>query len=313
VRIIVSGGTGFIGRSLVTTLCERGDDVVVLSRGRSASCYLGARPTCCRGSGKANVVEWTPETPGDWSRIVDGADAVVHLAGAAVLDESWTAKRKEQLRSSRIRSTELLADAMAKAERKPRAFISGSAIGYYGIHTGDQTLTEQSPGGDDFLATLVRDWESAASAARAAGVRVVHPRIGLVLGRSGGLLKKMVPPFRAFVGGPVGHGAQYMSWVHVDDAVRALVHALDTDLAGPFNVTAPEPVTMNEFAACLGRALNRPSACRVPEAAIRLLLGDRADAVLTGPRALPERLVGSGFAFVFPDLTSALADLFATS
>lgn len=298
----------------MTTLAERGDDVVVLTRGHGHGhpgdeSALGARPACCRGAGKVELAPWTPEKAGAWTRLVDGADAVVHLAGADVLEEDWTPERKELLRSSRIRSTELLAGAMAKAERKPRAFVSGSAIGYYGIHAGAQVLTEESPAGDDFLASLVRDWEGAADAAREAGVRVCHPRIGLVLGRKGGMLEKMLPAFRSYVGGPVGTGAQYMGWIHLVDTVRALEHALDTELTGAFNVTAPDPVTMDAFAHALGAALGRPALLRVPEFAVKLAMGTRSEAVLNGQRAVPTRLVASGFAFVFPELTSALADL----
>ncbi len=314
-RVVVSGGTGFIGRALVMTLCERGDDVVVLSRGRHIEgCGgLGARPMCCRGAGKVELAAWTPEKAGSWSSVVDGADAVVHLAGAGVLDESWTPERKEVLRSSRIRSTELLAEAIARAEKKPRVFVSGSAVGYYGIHADERILSEESPPGDDFLAKLVVDWEGAAAAAREAGVRVAHPRIGLVVGRGGGMLEKMLPAFKAFVGGPVGTGAQYMGWIHLVDTVRALEHALGTDLSGPFNVTAPEPVTMNVFAHALGEALGRPSICRVPPFAVKLALGARSEAVLSGQRAVPQRLVESGFDFVFPDLPSALADIVTRS
>ncbi|MDB4936762.1 MAG: Cell division inhibitor [Labilithrix sp.] len=313
-RVIVSGGTGFIGRALVTHLCERGDDVVVLSRGKDARrACLGPRPTCCRGAGKVELTTWTPEKAGDWSKIVDGADAVVHLAGAGVLDEGWTEERKQVLRSSRIRSTELLAEAIARADKKPRAFVSGSAIGYYGIDAGDRVLTEDSPPGTDFLARLVVDWENAAAAARELpGVRVSHPRIGLVLGRNGGMLEKMLPPFRAFVGGPVGTGAQYMGWIHLADTVRALEHAIDTDLTGAFNVTAPEPMTMEAFAHALGEAMSRPAVLRVPGFAVKLALGSRSEAVLNGQRAVPKRLVDSGFAFMFPELTSALADIVTT-
>jgi uncharacterized protein (TIGR01777 family) len=310
-KVVVSGGTGFIGRALVMTLCERGDDVVVLSRGRDHhGCGgLGARPMCCRGAGKVELAVWTPEKAGSWSSVVDGADAVVHLAGAGVLDESWTPERKDVLRSSRIRSTELLAEAIARAEKKPRVFVSSSAVGYYGIHADERILSEESPPGDDFLAQLVVDWEAAASPAREAGVRVSHPRIGLVLGRSGGMLEKMLPAFKAFVGGPVGSGAQYMGWIHLVDTVRALEHALDNDLDGPFNLTAPEPVTMSVFAKALGDAMNRPSYLRVPPFAVKLALGSRSEAVLSGQRAVPKRLVDSGFDFVFPDVASALADI----
>ena len=313
-RVVISGGTGFIGQSLVMALTERGDDVVVLSRGSGGEARrcgrLGPRPACFRGSGKVELTTWSPEQPGEWMRSIDGADAVVHLAGAGVFDEAWTPERREILRSSRIRSTELLAQAIAVAEKKPRVFVSGSAVGIYGTSTGDRVLTEADPPGEDFLATLCRDWEAAAAPAREAGVRVCHPRIGLVLGRDGGMLAKMIPAFRAFVGGPVGTGAQYMGWVHIVDAVRALEHATDSDLVGPFNVTAPEPVTMAAFAKALGEALGRPALFRVPSFAVKLAFGDRAEAILTGQRAIPRRLSDAGFAFVFPELVSALADLF---
>lgn len=312
VRVLISGGTGFVGSALGTLLTERGDDVVVLSRagGKIPSCCrLGPRPNCLRGSGKVEFAAWTPEKRGEWSRLVEGVDAVVHLAGAGIFDQAWTPERREVLRSSRVRSTELLAEAIAQAQEKPRVFLSASAIGVYGTRTESRVLTEDDPPGDDFLARLCVDWERAAAAASETGVRVCHPRLGLVLGKDGGMLAKMVPAFRAFVGGPVGSGAQYMGWVHLTDAVRALVHAIDTSVQGPFNVTAPEPVTMDEFASALGAALGRPAGLRVPSFAVKLAFGARAEAVLSGQRAVPARLSASGFAFVFPDIVSAFADL----
>ncbi len=314
VRVIVTGGTGFIGCALVMALTERGDDVVVLSRdndarARDRRCPLGPRPSCFRGSGKVELMAWTPDRAGDWSKVVDGADAVVHLAGAGVFDERWTDERKSVLRSSRIRSTALIAEAIAGAARKPRVFVSGSAVGYYGTGTGDRVVTEDDPPGQDFLAQLCADWEAAATPARTAGVRVCHPRMGLVLGRDGGLLSKMLPPFRAFVGGPIGDGTQYMPWIHMVDAVRALEHAIGGDTEGGFDVTAPEPVTNEAFSRALGTSLGRPSLVRVPALAIKLALGPGADSVLTGQRAVPRKLVAAGFDFVFPELASALADL----
>lgn len=242
---------------------------------------------------------------------VDGADAVVHLAGASVAGERWTAARKRVLRSSRVASGKLLADAIAKAARRPSVFLSVSGVGHYGMKTGDEIVTEESPAGDDFLATLTSEWEAATKAAAEVGVRVVHPRLGLVLGRGGGLYQKLAPIFKAFAGGPLGDGKQYVPWVHVRDVVRALEAMIErSDLAGVYNVTAPEPVTMNAFAGALGASLNRPSLVRVPAFAIKMALGaEAARAVLTGQRAIPKRLVDAGFAFVFPDLRSALADL----
>ncbi len=307
VRIVVTGGTGFIGRALVSSLAERGDEVVVLSRGgRDGAGFGGGRTR----PGHVTVATWTPSATGEWTRRIDGADAVVNLAGAGIMDERWTPARMEVLRSSRIRSTELLADAIARAEKKPRVLVSGSAVGYYGTDTGDRTVPEDAPPGTDFLSVLCRDWEAAADRARTAGVRVCHPRTGLVLGRGGGLLDRMVPAFKGFVGGPIGSGKQYMPWVHVRDVVRAIEHAIATEaMTGGFNLTAPEPVTMNDFARALGVALGRPAKLRVPAFAVKLAFGPAAEALLTGQRAIPTRLMDTGYAFLYPDLVSALADI----
>lgn len=309
-RVIVSGGTGFVGRALVHALMGRGDEPVVLTRGEPRA-FAHACRECGPGS-KAELARWTPEEPGEWQRLVDGADAVVHLAGASVADARWTPERMEAIRASRVRSTELLARAVAEAKNKPRVFVSMSGTGYYGTKTGDRLVTEESPSGDDFLAGVCRDWEGAAAPARDAGVRVCHPRLGIVLGRGGGMLGRMLPMFRAFVGGPIGDGTQYVPWVHMRDVVRAIEAMLDRDdLAGAYNLTAPEPVTMNAFADALGAALRRPSVLRVPSFAVKVALGEVAEVVLTGQRAVPRRLVDAGFAFVFPDIASALADLAA--
>lgn len=308
VRIVVTGGTGFVGKALVTSLAERGDEVVVLSRGGRDDGAFGGRTR----PGSITVATWTPSATGEWTRRLDGADAVVHLAGAGVMDERWTDTRKETLRSSRIRTTELVSDAIARAERKPRVLVSASAVGYYGVQTADRTVHEDAPPGTDFLAVLCRDWEAAADRARSAGVRVVHPRIGLVLGKGGGMLGRMVPAFKSFAGGPVGAGKQYMPWIHRRDVVRAIEYAIGTEsLGGPCNLTAPEPVTMNDFAAALGKALGRPAKVRVPAFAVKLAFGEAAEVLLTGQRALPTRLVESGYAFLFPELESALADILA--
>ncbi|MDF2693466.1 MAG: Cell division inhibitor [Labilithrix sp.] len=245
--------------------------------------------------------------------VIDGADAVVHLAGAGVADERWTDERKKLLRSSRIESTRLLAEAIVKAKKKPLVFVSVSGIGHYGMKTGDKIITEDDPVGDDFLAQLTQEWEDAAQPAQDAGVRVVHPRLGLVLGRGGGVYGRLAPLFKSFVGGPVGDGKQYVPWVHIRDVARALqVMIQRSDLEGAYNVTAPDPVTMNEFADALGASLHRPSLMRVPAFAVKMAMGsEAAEAVLTGQRAIPRRLVDAGFEFVFPDLRSALDDLAA--
>lgn len=298
-----------MGRALCHALVARGDEAIVLTRGPARD-FSHACSECGAG-GKVALATWTPEKAGPWMQIVDGADAVVHLAGASVADQRWTAERKRVLRSSRIDSTKLLAEAIANAKKKPSVFVSVSGVGHYGMKTGDRIVTEADPPGDDFLAVLTCDWEAAADRAREAGVRVVHPRFGLVLGRGGGVYGKMAPLFKSFVGGPIGDGKQYMPWVHIRDTVRAVETMIDRkDLEGAYNVTAPEPVTMNELAEALGASLNRPSMMRVPAFAVKMAMGaEAAEAVLTGQRAIPKRLVDAGFAFVFPDLRSALADL----
>lgn len=308
-RVVVSGGTGLVGRALCHALVARGDEVVVLTRGPARD--LSHACAECGKGGKVSLATWTPDREGAWMAGVDGADAVVHLAGASVADERWTEERKKLLRSSRIDSTRLLAQAIAKATKKPAVFVSASGVGHYGMKTGDKVVTEDDPPGDDFLARLTLDWEAEANAATASGVRVVTPRFGLVLGRGGGLYQKMAPLFRSFVGGPIGDGSQYVPWVHVRDVVRAIELFVERpELAGAFNLSAPEPVTMNTFAEAFGASLSRPAKMRVPAFAVKIAMGaEAAEAVLTGQRAIPKRLVDAGFAFLFPDLQSALADL----
>jgi len=288
-RILVTGATGFIGRALLAVLVDRGDEAVAVSR-----------------RAREPAVGWDAlETE------VARADAVVHLAGEPIADARWTPERLERIRASRVETTRRIADAISRATLKPRVFLSGSAVGIYGMRIDGEVLDEGSPAGDDVLARIVVEWERAADAARSAGVRVVHPRIGIVLGREGGALSKMAAPFRWFVGGPIGSGAQWVSWIHVRDVVRALVFAMDGDaLEGPVNVVAPEPVAMGDLARALGHALHRPSFFRVPPFALRLALGEGlAKVLLTGQRAAPNKLLGAGFTFDFPRLEQALADL----
>ncbi len=299
-KVVVSGGTGFIGKKLVEALTERGDEVTVLTRGGSTT-TAGAR---------VRVVSWTPDRRGPWTDALIDAGAVVHLAGAGVMDERWSPERLRVLRSSRIDSTRVLAEAIAASaqnlEKKP-ALVSASAIGIYGFRKDDVVLDESGGHGTDVLAEICEGWEAAADPARSGGIRVAHPRIGIVLGTGGGALEKMLPPFRAFVGGPLGDGEQWFSWIHWRDTVNALLFAIDTNIEGPFNLTAPEPVTMNELARAIGHAMHRPSAFRVPAAALRLALGERADAILTGQRVVPTRLAERGFSFAFARLDEALA------
>jgi uncharacterized protein len=288
-RVLVTGGTGFIGRALVDALRNRGDEPIVVSR----------RP-------EPPAVGWDA-----FEQEMERADAVVHLAGEPIAEGRWTAKRLEDIRSSRVESTARIAGAIRGASHKPRVFVSGSAVGIYGMRDDDQEIDERDPPAEDVLARIVTAWEAAAEAARSAGVRVVHPRTGVVLGKSGGALAKMAGPFKWFVGGPIGSGRQWVSWVHVRDVVRALLFAVDREaLVGPFNVVAPAPVTMEALARCIARTLHRPAGMRVPAFALRLALGEGlAQMLLTGQRVLPRKLLDSGFAFDFPGVEAACADL----
>jgi uncharacterized protein (TIGR01777 family) len=292
VRIVVAGGSGFLGRPLVRQLTSAGHTVVTLSRGE-------------------NGVSWQPDgtAHGAWAREIDGADAIVNLAGENLAGGRWTARRKRALRDSRLLSTRSLVAAVRAATRKPEVFLSASAVGYYG-DTGDRTVDESSPAGSDFLATLCAAWEEEARAAEALGCRVVIVRGGVVLDRRGGALEKMIPPFLFFVGGPMGTGRQAISWIHVDDWLALVQWALETkDVSGPLNGTAPAPVTSREFARALGRALHRPSWFPVPALILRLVVGELADvALLAGQRALPARALQGGFVFRYPAIDKAMSD-----
>lgn len=303
---MVAGGTGFVGRALTHALLARGERVQILTRGPAGLVSHSCRE--CGAGGRLELVHWTPDRPGAWTSAVEGADAVVNLAGAGVAEERWTSDRRDDLRESRLVSTRLLAEAIARAEQKPRVFVSASAVTYYGRHTGDRLLGDDEPPGSDFLAQLAVDWEAAAAGS---GVRTCHARLGLVLGRGGGLYEWLASLFKAYMGGPLGDGAQYVSWVHLRDAVRALEAMIDRpDLAGAYNVVSPEPVSMAELAAACGEAFGRPALFRMPWFALKLALGAGAvEARLAGQRAVPKRLVDAGFAFVFPDVRSALVDL----
>jgi uncharacterized protein (TIGR01777 family) len=283
-RVLLTGGTGFIGSHLARALEARGDQVLVVSR---------------RGP-----VSWD-----DVEAQVPTVDAVVHLAGEPIADGRWTPERLERIRASRVDTTRRLARAIASAATKPRVFISGSAVGIYGMRQDDVVCRESTPPGADVLARLVVDWEAAAAPAHEAGVRVAHPRSGIVLG-PGGALSRMLGPYRLFVGGPLGSGKQWVSWIHLHDEVSALLFLVDRDIQGPVNLVAPEPVTMAQLSSAIGRALHRPSLMRVPGLALKLALGSGvAQLLLTGQRVAPAALQAAGFAFSFPRIDEALRDL----
>lgn len=290
--VVVTGATGFIGTALVARLRAAGARVRRVTRG---------------GDGRdPDDIVWDPMRDVLPARELDGADAVVNLAGAPIA-RRWTASRKRAIRESRRRGTELLARTLATLERKPRVLVSGSAVGYYGDR-GDESLDETSAPGTDFLAQVAREWEEATAPAREAGVRVVLTRTGIVLGAHAGALEQLMLPFRFGVGGRIGSGRQWMSWIALDDELGAIEHALATDgLHGPANLVSPNPVTNTEFAATLGRVLGRPAAIPAPAFAVEMAFGEMArTTILAGQRAYPGALLRTGFHFRHPTLEQAL-------
>ena len=292
-KIVVAGGTGFIGEPLVRRLVARGDDVVVLSRNP-------AKVRAGRG------VAWDARTQGAWSAETAGADAVINLAGENIGEGRWTAERKRRLIDSRLHATHAVVEALQREPSRPRTLVNASAIGFYGDR-GDEVLDESAPRGEGFLAELVEQWERAARAAEPFA-RLVLARVGVVLDPEGGALKKMLLPFRFGVGGRIGSGKQWMSWVAREDVLRFFEWAIDTRGArGVYNLTSPEPVRNRDFARILGRAVHRPALMPAPAFALRLAVGEMADeALLASQRAVPARAAAEGFAFAKPLLASAL-------
>jgi len=297
VEIAVVGATGFVGAPLVRHLHERGHRVTAIARGaRAAAADLPA----------AAFVSADVTAAGAWQEVVGRAEAVIHLAGRSIAGR-WSRQAKEEIRSSRIESTRRVVEALAGG--RCRVLLHASGVGYYGDR-GDDPLTEEEPPGRGFLAELARDWEEAAQGAAEQGVRVAAMRFGVVLGSDGGALGRMVPAFRAFLGGPLGSGRQWFSWIHIADLLAAVSFLLDVPaLSGPVNCCAPEPVTQRDFAAALGRALGRPSSLPAPAFALRLALGEAADLLLASQRAIPRRLLDHGFRFRYPALAQALEEL----
>jgi uncharacterized protein (TIGR01777 family) len=297
--IAISGASGFVGSALCHALLARGDRVRIL-----------VRPGAARVPSKTEAIRWDPARGEIDLAALVGVDAVVHLAGESVADGRWSDAQKQRIEQSRVKGTSLLARALAGLEQKPEVFLSASAVGFYGAH-GGEPLAERDPAGSDFLAQVCIRWEAAADPARQAGIRVVHPRFGLVLHPSGGALAKMLPAFRLLVGGKLGSGAQFMSWVALSDTLAALCFALaQRELTGPLNVTAPEPVTNEAFTRALGAALARPALMTVPRFALRALFGEMAEvALLSGARVLPQKLLDHGFSFAHPELAPYLASV----
>jgi hypothetical protein len=297
-RVVITGATGFIGKSLCERLSGRYEIVGLSRNAEKAERQLG---------GLAKVVQWEAGRKGDWEREIDGAYAIVNLAGENIGSGRWTKAKKARILDSRIDVANALVEAVGRVENKPKVFIQTSAVGYYGPRA-DEQLDENSTAGSGFLADVCRQVEAAARKIEQAGVRLVFIRTGVVLGLAGGALPKMMLPFKFFLGGHVGKGEQWLSWISLEDETAAIEFLIENEqLSGPFNLTAPNPVTAKQFAKTLGRVLKRPACLPAPAFVLKILLGQVAEELLLkGQRVLPKRLVEAGFEFGHEDLESAL-------
>ena len=302
--VIISGATGFIGTVLCRQLAGRGYDIVVLSR----SPERGATPF---GS-HVKVVGWDARSAAGWSEYADGAQGIINLSGENIAAGRWTPARKEKILQSRLAAGRAIVDALGQVSTKPRVVIQASGIGYYG-NRGDELLDENSSSGTGFLADVARDWERSTARIEDMGIRHVIIRTGIVLGPDGGFLSRVLLPFRLFMGGHMGSGRQWLSWIHIKDEVDAICFLLDKpELHGPFNLCSPNPLVARDFFRALGKAMGRPSWLPVPGFALRIMLGQMAEElILSGQRALPKRLLEAGFAFRYPEADMALRDIVA--
>lgn len=296
-RIVIAGGSGFIGRALIARLEREGHKVLALSR------HPAVHP-------ELNALEWDPARPGLWAATLDGADALVNLAGESIAERRWSEARKLRILKSRVDATRALVDACARCAKPPRVLLNASAVGVYGdVPEGE--VDETRPPGKGFLADVCACWEEAALRGKSCGMRVVLLRTGAVLGLGGGALQRMLLPFRLGLGGRLGSGRQWLPWIHLDDEVSALLHLLTAGEGGPYNLCAPEPVRNEEFSRALARALRRPCIARAPASLLRLGLGELSSVLLEGQRAVPRRLLASGFRFRHPRVDEALQELLA--
>jgi hypothetical protein len=300
-KIVVAGGTGFLGRPLLAALAADRHELVVLTRDATKPAPAGAR-----------AVHWLPNADtGPWAAEINGAGAIVNLAGESIAARRWSAEHKRRILDSRVNATHSLVEAIRAAAAPPAVLVSGSAVGYYGP-LGDEIATEDTPAGSDFLARVCARWEAEAHRASGPNTRVVYIRTGLVLERDGGALPQMLPPFKLGAGGPVGSGRQYWPWIHRADWIGLVRWTIQTAaVVGPLNATAPHPVTNKEFARALGRAMHRPAFMPAPAFALRLMLGEMADALLlSGQRAVPAKAEHLGFTFRYTDVETALRAIF---
>lgn len=313
-RVVITGGTGLIGRALAKSLASDGHEVIILSRSPERATNL-PQPDRPGSGGSIRVEGWDGRTAEGWGHLADGADAIVNLAGASLsggrlLPSRWTTERKRAIRDSRLDAGQAVVEAVSQASRKPDVVIQSSGIGYYGFR-GDEKVAEDAAPGDDLMARLASDdWEPSTAPVEEMGVRRAIIRSGPVLDKHEGALPSMMLPFRLFVGGPMGNGRQWLSWIHREDEVAAIRFLIEHGEAeGPFNLCSPNPLTNADFGRVMGRVMSRPYWIPVPGFAIKLAFGEVTSAVLEGQRAVPQRLLDMGFRFRFPDAETALRDL----
>lgn len=299
-KIAIIGGSGFIGRNLARQLAKSAHDIFIFSRKNTL-------PPELQGLEKLNLVS----TPKPNSENLEAMDIIINLAGESVIGERWTEKRKEELRTSRINFTKEIINELAKVKVKPKVFLQGSAIGYYGMYeSANPVFSETANPGEDFLAKLCMDWEKEALQAKDLGIRTVLIRTGIVLSPKSGALQQMLLPFKMFVGGPLGTGKQFMSWIHIADMIQGILFLIaDSNASGAFNFTAPNPCSNEEFSSCLGKVIKRPSFMPVPSFAITALYGEGAEVILKGQNVVPTKLIEAGYKFQYPTLKLALENL----
>ena len=299
-KVIITGGTGLIGSALASSLVEENHEVIVLSRAPMKADNLPPA---------VQVVEWDARSAKGWGHLADGADAIVNLAGENLAEGRWTDARKERIRHSRLNAGRAVVEAVEGANNKPQLIIQASGVNYYGTRQAGE-IGEDAPPGDDFLADICIEWEASTAPVEEMGVRRVIIRTSPVLSTEGGAVPRMLPPFKMFVGGPVGSGDQGFSWIHLADAVAAIRFLLENPAAsGPFNLTAPNPVTNAHFSQAFGKALHRPAFMPVPGFMLKLIYGEMATVILEGQLAVPVRLTELGFTFQFPHIEGALQEL----
>jgi uncharacterized protein (TIGR01777 family) len=298
-KILVTGGTGFVGGQLTSRLTQDGNEVTVLTRSLKRS----GEPL--RG---ISYLQGDPTQKGPWQEAIKNHDAVINLAGASIFAK-WTEEHKKAIRESRVSTTRNIVEGIPSHPQKQFTLLSTSAVGYYGF-CGDEEITEKSSNGNDFLAQIASEWEGEALKAQEKGARVAITRFGIVLGEKGGALGQMIPLFKKYIGGPIGSGRQWFSWIHIKDLSEAFVFLMKhPEISGPVNVCAPNPVRNKDLAKALGKALHRPSFMPAPGFMIKLVLGEFGSVILEGQKVMPKRLLESGFVFQYPDIDSALQNL----